>query len=116
MGSFPKHLRIKNDNLMQQLFSRGKSVSCGGITLKYMEEQKELKVGFAAPKRLHSSAVKRNLIKRRMRNSFRLQQHILGPSFVGVGYFIYNEPEIKNSQEIYDAFTVLLKKWKDCGT
>lgn len=116
MGSFPKHLRIKNDNQIQQLFSAGKSLSFDGITLKYIKEEKDFKVGFAAPKRLHTSAVKRNLIKRRMRESFRLQQQILGPSFVGIGYFIYNHPEIKKSCEIYDAFTVLLKKWKNCGT
>ena len=28
-----------------------------------------------------------------MRESFRLQQQLLGPSFSGIGYFIYNDKE-----------------------
>ena len=89
MYSFPKQLRITNDTQVQQLFASGKSLSFGGITLKYIHEKKEFKIGFSAPKRLHHSAVTRNLIKRRMRESFRLQQQLLGPSFSGIGYFIY---------------------------
>ena len=64
------------------------------IILKYINEKKEFKIGFSDPKRLHQSAVIRNLIKRRMRESFRLQQQLLGPSFSGIGYFIYNNENL----------------------
>lgn len=116
MYSFPKQLRITNDTQVQQLFASGKSLSFGGITLKYIHEKKEFKIGFSAPKRLHHSAVTRNLIKRRMRESFRLQQQLLGPSFCGIGYFIYNDKKVKSSQEIYAAFTHLLTYWKNSDT
>jgi RNase P protein component len=56
------------------------------------------------------------LIKRRMRESFRLQQQLLGPSFSGIGYFIYNDKKVKSSQEIYAAFTHLLTNWKNSDT
>jgi ribonuclease P protein component len=116
MASFPKQMRITNETQLQTLFESGKSISSGGITLKYIQSQAEFKVGFSAPKRLHATAVTRNMLKRRMRESFRLQKHILGDSFYGVGYFIYIKKEVKSSGEIYDAFTSLLTKWRDCET
>ena len=116
MASFPKQMRIKNETQIQKLFDSGKCISSGGITLKYIRSQTELKVGFSAPKRLHATAVTRNLLKRRMRESFRLQKHVLGDSFYGVGYFIYTKKVVKSSSEIYQAFTALLTKWKDCET
>ena len=116
MASFPKQIRIKNETQIQKLFDSGKSMSAGGITLKYIRSQTELKVGFSAPKRLHATAVTRNLLKRRMRESFRLQKHVLGDSFSGIGYFIYTKKVVKSSNVIYQAFTTLLTKWKDCET
>ena len=116
MYSFPKKIRITNDTQLQELFASGKSLSFGGITLKYINEKKGFKIGFSAPKRLHQSAVTRNLIKRRMRESFRLQQQLLGPSFSGIGYFIYNDKKVKSSHEIYAAFTHLLTNWKSSDT
>lgn len=116
MYSFPKQLRITNDTQLQELFASGKSLSFDGIILKYINKKKVFKIGFSAPKRLHQSAVTRNLIKRRMRESFRLQQQLLGPSFSGIGYFIYNNEKVKSSQEIYTAFTHLLMNWKNSDT
>lgn len=116
MASFPKQMRITNESQLQTLFDSGKSFSSGGITLKYIQSRAVFKVGFSAPKRLHATAVTRNLLKRRMRESFRLQKHILGDSFSGIGYFIYTKKDVKSSSEIFCAFTTLLTKWKGFET
>ena len=113
MASFPKQMRITNESKLQTLFDSGKSISSGGITLKYIHSQTEFKVGFSAPKRLHTTAITRNLLKRRMRESFRLQKELLGVSFFGIGYFIYTNKDVKSSSEIYREFTTLLTKWKN---
>ena len=39
MYSFPKKLRITNDTQLQELFASGKSLSFGGITLKYINKK-----------------------------------------------------------------------------
>ena len=51
-----------------------------------------------------------------MRESFRLQQQLLGSSFSGIGYFIYSDKKVRSSQEIYAAFTHLLMNWKNSDT
>ena len=116
MASFAKKIRITNESQLKTLFDSGKSISSGGITLKYIHSQTEFKVGFSAPKRLHATAVTRNLLKRRMRESFRLQKDVLGVSFSGIGYFIYTNNDVKSSSEIYREFTTLLTKWKNSET
>ena len=38
MASFPKQIRITNESQLQTLFDSGKSISSGGITLKYEQD------------------------------------------------------------------------------
>ncbi len=57
----------------------------------------------SVPKKLFRRAVKRNLIKRRMRESFRLQKHLLGTSGGNDIMFVYNTREIKPFCEIYES-------------
>ena len=46
----------------------------------------------SVPKRLYKRAVKRNLLKRRMREAYRLQKELLPAGFDLM--FVYNSPEI----------------------
>ncbi len=114
MFALSKLFRLKNENQIKLLFDKGKTITYGGITLKYLQTNDELKVGFSAPKRRFPKAVLRNKIKRRMRESFRLQyREILGVDFKGLGYFVFTTKKEVKTTDVHRAFTNILTKWKN---
>lgn len=67
----------------------------------------------SVPKRLFKRAVKRNLLKRRIRESFRLQKHLAAPSQEGGGIdilFIYSDRNVRSFTEIKVATEKILTK------
>ena len=64
-----KEFRLKKEKDFNLVFNKGKRLFSSDLTLIYLE-QKELKVGFAVGKK-HGGSVKRNRIKRLLRESFR---------------------------------------------
>ncbi len=64
-----KEFRLKKEKDFNLVFNKGKRLFSSDLTLIYFE-QKELKVGFAVGKK-HGGSVKRNRIKRLLRESFR---------------------------------------------
>ena len=64
-----KEFRLKKEKDFNLVFNKGKRLFSSDLTLVYLE-QKELKVGFAVGKK-HGGSVKRNRIKRLLRESFR---------------------------------------------
>lgn len=75
-----KNERLKKRKLIDDLFKRGMSIKAPPITIVYKQITKEesphapLLFGVTVSKRLHKRAVDRNLIKRRMRESFRVNK------------------------------------------
>ena len=65
----PCDYRLKKEKDFNLVFNKGKRLFSSDLTLIYLE-QKELKVGFAVGKK-HGGSVKRNRIKRLLRESFR---------------------------------------------
>ncbi len=61
--------RLKKEKDFNLVFNKGKRVFSSNLTLIYLES-KELKVGYAVGKK-HGCSVKRNRIKRILRESFR---------------------------------------------
>lgn len=67
------------------------------------------RVMVSVPKRYFKRAVKRNLLKRRLREAYRLQKELLG----GPGHdvlFVYNTGEIADFSVIYGEVATLLQR------
>lgn len=78
---FPKKEKLKSKKLIEQLFQEGKSLSSFPIKLIYLKIEEPMnarfKAGMAVPKKNFKSAVKRNRIKRLLRESYRLNKHLV---------------------------------------
>lgn len=79
--SFPKKEKLKSRKLIDRLFVEGKSVSKYPIKFIYLKielpNDAVIKAGVAVSKRNFKSAVKRNRIKRLLREAYRLNKSTL---------------------------------------
>jgi ribonuclease P protein component len=79
--NFSKKEHLKSEKAIDLLFRQGKSKTHGPLRMVYQYTDDELplsvKVMFSAPKKNFKSAVKRNLLKRRMREAYRLNKYEL---------------------------------------
>lgn len=79
--TFKKQDRLKNQKHIQDLFENGKSISNYPIRLVYkrmnFDEESCIKASFSVSKRRFKSAVKRNRIKRQIREAYRTNKNLL---------------------------------------
>lgn len=107
--TFRKSERLCSKNEIEELFSNGSSFYLYPFRVKYYLAKREYglpKVLFSVPKKKFKRAVDRNLIKRRLREAYRLNKTVLTTSFEVVGIqvniaFIYTDTE-KNSFDILE--------------
>lgn len=92
--SFPKKEKLKSKKLIEQLFAEGEHLKNFPIKLIYLQadfdEEVRAKAMVIAPKKNFKSAVKRNRIKRLLREAYRL-----------------NKPYVFNNIEGNYAFAIL---------
>ena len=72
----PKHYRLKKRSAFKATYKVKNSSHSGGVTLFagiIKKEDYPTKVGFVVSKKIHKRAVKRNRIRRLMRESYRLR-------------------------------------------
>jgi len=78
---FTKAESLRHKKLFDQLFAEGKRELKHPVLAVWKEvalnEPVALQVGFSVPKKHYKRAVKRNLIKRRLREAVRVQKHEL---------------------------------------
>ena len=107
-AALPKSERLCGLKAVGELFQTGKSASAGCLRCKYLlrEDGEASRIVVSVPKRSFKRAVKRNLLKRRIRESYRRQKALLGP---GVDIlFIYTAAEVLPYEVIYADMASLL--------
>jgi ribonuclease P protein component len=74
--SFKKRERLSSSKSISLLFKEGKSISSYPVRILYNLEGEDIpvKVAISVPKRLYKRAVDRNLLKRRIREAYRLNK------------------------------------------
>ncbi len=78
-NTFGRAEHLKSEKAIGELFETGSSLSVQPIRLIYKVNHNatnSIKVGFAVPKKKFKRAVDRNLLKRRMRESYRLNKYL----------------------------------------
>jgi len=115
----PKSRILRGRNNFQSLFANSKSLSTASVYLRYRiadSATPDFKIAFIAPKKI-GTAVKRNRIKRLMRESYRLNQDLLNsisrvPILVHVA-LIGRTADIEFSN-IQEEVVTLLTKMRTC--
>jgi ribonuclease P protein component len=109
--SFSKDERITNKKVIQNLFGSGIKIIVSPFILKYLVDRNESKnkVLISVSKSKIKSSVKRNLLKRGIRESFRLNKNII----IGLGNFVieYPKPIIIFLFNLKDSLIPLFKRF-----
>jgi ribonuclease P protein component len=112
--TFGKAERLKKEKDIKELFDKGSSFYLFPfkvLTLPASENlQRVNQVLISVSKRNFKKAVDRNLVKRRIREAYRLQKHLLLPAPLQRIGFIYTHKEILPSSEISAKMVHVLRK------
>lgn len=114
--TFDKTERLCSKKALDELFSGGKSKSSFPIKVIYKTSVYEsafpARVVFVVPKKKHRRANKRNAIRRRMREVYRLNKYTLYASLQNQKLdlmFVYLSKEVANYQQIETVMRSLME-------
>ena len=104
--TFSKHERLKSTKLIKELFEKGSSFYLFPFKVIVMQNPDDQirshQVLISASKKNFKRAVDRNLIKRRIRESYRLNKNLLPQSPRLIIAYIYNAKEILTFAQIQE--------------
>ena len=102
---------LKNKKKIDLIFEKGSVIKGNGVFLKYYDFDDEfVQYGVSVSKKIFSSAVKRNLIKRRVREQIKVLK-LVSLISKGVSFFlIYTSKEVLSSKEIKKSLEAIAKR------
>lgn len=114
---YGKKEKLKSKKLIEQLFAEGKAVSSYPLKLIYLKttlpKEVPIQAGVTVPKKSFKSAVKRNRIKRLLREGYRLNKHLVfnNSEATFAFLFLYIGKEVPTYIEIEKAMNGVLQKF-----
>lgn len=115
--TYPKAEKLKSKTTIDLLFSKGKSVAKYPLRLVYMAgdfgENTPIKMGVSVSKKHFKKAVDRNYFKRVLRETYRLNKHLLLDN-LGQPYafmFLYQTKDRLSYEEINKKTVQLFEKF-----
>ncbi|WP_264535615.1 ribonuclease P protein component [Flavobacterium sp. N1736] len=127
--TYPKSERLKSKTTIGLLFSEGKSVSKYPLRLVYRhaeaDSEEKIKIGVSVSKKYFKKAVDRNYFKRVLRETYRLNKHLLWDNLeepYSLMFFYqtkdrlsYDEINVKTIQ-LFEKFLLQVNKTPDSET
>ena len=119
METFKKSERLNNKTCITDLFKSGRSITLSSLTLIWVSSNTSdsltLQVMISVPKKNIKSAVKRNLIRRRINEAFRLRKDSLYTNLELMNKklkcaIIYQSKEIDSYNSIEKKINLLLDR------
>ena len=106
----PKTERLSGATAVAALFEHGKHIQAGCLRCKYLPRTEEgpSRIVVSVPKRSFKRAVKRNLLKRRIRESYRRQKGLLTGSWDLL--IVYTFREVLPYEVIFADMADMLRK------
>lgn len=117
--NYPKYEKLKSKTTIDLLFTEGKSVSKYPLRLVYVENSEHnaelIKMGVSVSKKYFKKAVDRNYFKRVLRETYRLNKHLLIDKLdkPHAFMFFYQSKERLSYQEIEEKTIQLFQKFND---
>lgn len=111
-NTLPKKERLCGKTGISRLLAKGRHGNVPGLRYLFMSgnEAGMNRIMVSVPKKMFKRAVKRNLLKRRIRESWRKQKHAL-LSDTGIDIlFMYPTKEIMSYEEIYAAVGKIIEQ------
>ena len=114
--TFGKEEKLKSKKQIEQLFAEGNIVKDFPILMKFLKTDVNdfpIKVAFSVPKKNFKLAVHRNRIKRLLRETYRLNKHVLLNNVDGkyVVMFIYTDKKEWSYIELEEKMITVLNKF-----
>ena len=108
----PKKERLCGKTAISKLLARGRHGKVPGLRYCFSSDTgaEENRILVSVPQKLFKRAVKRNLLKRRIRESWRKQKHALGEMKGCDILFTYSVKEVLTYEEIYESIGKIIER------